>query len=240
MDVLRRIDKGYGLVEKAKKKAASLLDVEEIHQLEEEIRRRREEERLIRNVIDSAKDCLLEKERLLSDIEKETGEVLKCLYERNPLDETERSRMSERQRFLAKEKEQTESALFTAFSTIDTHTKKLYKHKNKVGMLEKNLLKKKICQHEQMAYLEERIKGMEKKIRKLRKTVDEGWLELYDSKRLELGCVFAKVEEDRCLCCESEISKELQSKIREKVPVICLKCGHLLYIESDDDRKEDM
>lgn len=242
MDVLRRIDKGYGLVSKAKRKAASLLDIQEIHDLEEEIGKRREEERLIREIIDSAKEGLIEKERLLSDIEKEMNEVLKCLYESHGLDKNEEERMKRRQLFLAKEKEKTESALFTAFSTIDIHTKKLYKHKHKVGMLEKNLSKQKICQHEQMAYLEDRIKGMEKKIRKLRKTVDEEWLNLYDSKRQELGCVFAKVEKGHCICCEAKVSEELQSRLEKKIPVLCVKCGHLLYTEADDgrdDRKEN-
>lgn len=238
MDVLRRIDKGYALVRKAKRRIDKLLDVPAIHELEEEIGRKREEERGIRLKISEVKDALLEKEKFLSGKEKEINRMLSNLYEREVFDEIQRQDLQRKQQQLVSEKEQVEKEMFHDFAKIDEYTKELYRHKNRVDVLERKLSKRRVNQHEKVVYLEDKIKVMEKKIRKLRKEIDDDLLRRYDARKEETGIVFAKVEQGCCKICGEKISEEVFLVLEENREILeCEGCKRILYLDENEEQR---
>lgn len=241
MEVLRRIDKGYSLVDRAKKRADKLLDIQAINQLEREIHRKVMEEQNIRAKIDEVKASLLEREKFLAETEKKIECILKTLYDGKMMEVWYQQEMKEKERLLLKQKERAEQEMFHDFALIDSYTKALNIHKHKSGLLEKKLSKQKINQHEKLVYLEDKIKTMEKKIKKLRKSIDVELLDMYDERRQKTSIVFSAVEEGHCKLCEAEISEEMQQQVVSNERIInCMGCGRILYMDRESDEREDV
>lgn len=238
MDVLRRIDKGYALVRKAKRRIEKILDVPIVHEMEKEIEKKKQEEKDIRAEIDRVKDALLDKEKFLSEKEKEINLMLQTLYDREIIDECRREELQQQQHQLVLDKEQAEKEMFRDFALIDEYTKKLYRHKHGMGTLERKLSKQRVKQHEKIVYLEDKIKVMEKKIRKLRKMVDAEKLHRYDLRREQTEMVFAKVECGCCKICGSELSDESKGLLQKNIEIVeCEECHRILYIEDLEEQK---
>lgn len=238
MDMLRRIDKGYALVRKAKRRIEKILDVPIVHEMEKEIEKQKQEEGDIRAEIDRVKCDLLEKEKFLAEKEKEIGLMLRTLYDRSLIDEYRREELQQQQQQLVFEKEQAEKEMFRDFALIDEYTKKLYRHKHSMGTLERKLSKQRVKQHEKIVYLEDKIKVMEKKIRKLRKTVDTDRLYRYDLRREQTEIVFAKVECGCCKICGKELSDESKVLLQQNIEIVeCGQCHRILYIEENEEQK---
>ena len=81
MEILRRIDKGYRLIEQAKDKSERLMNVESIKRLKHELDLILKEENAIRVQVDQARTGLLIKEKQLSDVDRQLLSILEKLYE---------------------------------------------------------------------------------------------------------------------------------------------------------------
>ena len=70
MEILRRIDKGYRLIEQAKDKSERLMNIESIKKLKNELDIMGEEENHIRVQADEVRNRLVNKEKQLAEIEE--------------------------------------------------------------------------------------------------------------------------------------------------------------------------
>ena len=172
MEILRRIDKGYRLIEQAKDKSERLMNVESIKRLKHELDLILKEENTIRVQVDKARTGLLIKEKQLSDVDRQLLSILEKLYESEHQNSKILQELKKQEVILKEKKINLEDEIMKEFYIIEKFSKELNLFKSKYNKVEKQYNSKKISQHEKVAYLEDKIKLMEKKIRKLRKSAD--------------------------------------------------------------------
>lgn len=237
LEVLRRIDKGYMLIGKAKIKAQKTMDVPSISRLEKKLQDMAEKEDLLREKVDSVRTDLIEKEKLLSDVESQLLGIIHIMYDSDQKNSKILQGLRDKEISLKEVKSELETQIMEKFYLIDLYTGDLNTYKAKYNTLENILNKRKIIQHGKVVYLEDKIKLMEKKIRKLRRIADPELLILYDKKRQNIEIVFAAAKNGICTGCQMSLPSSLVERIRPDTIIECDCCGRILYVE--DSEKDD-
>lgn len=241
LEVLRRIDKGYMLIEKAKIKAQKAMEVPSINRLDKKLRDMSEKEDLLREKVDSVRSDLLEKEKMLSEIESQLLAIIHIMYDSDQKNAKILQGLRDKEIDLKVVKSDLETQIMEKFYLIDLYTGDLNTYKAKLNKMESILNKRKIIQHGKVVYLEDKIKLMEKKIRKLRRVADPELLTLYDKKRQNVDIVFAAVENGICSACQMSLPNSIIEKIGINDAIIeCDCCTRILYLEDNDKNDEDL
>ena len=241
MEILRRIDKGYRLIEQAKDKSERLMNVESIKRLKHELDLILKEENAIRVQVDQARTGLLIKEKQLSDVDRQLLSILEKLYESEHQNSKILQELKKQEVILKDKKINLEDEIMKEFYIIEKFSKELNLFKSKYNKVEKQYNSKKISQHEKVAYLEDKLKLTEKKIRKLRKSADPDLLRLYDKKRQTMKVVFTRAENGVCEICHMTLSTSLIEKVENCSEIIeCDCCNRILYLEEIKDNDETL
>ncbi len=232
MEILRRIDKGYRLIEQAKDKSERLMNIESIKKLKNELDIMGEEENHIRVQADEVRNRLVNKEKQLAEIEEKLLSIVENMYESEQQNAKILVELKNQEQKSKDKKIGLEEDIMKEFSLIEKYSKKLNVYKSKYNKIEKMYNSKKISQHEKVAYLEDKIKLMEKKIRKLRKSADPELLKIYDKKKQSTKIVFSKVSNGMCELCHMTLSTSLIERIANGDQLVeCDCCNRILYLE---------
>ncbi|MDO4793028.1 MAG: hypothetical protein Q3993_02520 [Filifactor alocis] len=225
MKTLIRIDKGYSILQKVKEK----YEEEKILPELEDIRRRLKEldsvEATMRAEIDCLRNELREQEKNLVEVDRQIRDIVNKIYQCNDFNKLEELRQQEQGQ--KSRKVELNTMMFEKFTAIDVKLEELKNLKNRKTLLslETKPYIKMIGAKEQKIL--EDIKKIEKKIRMLRKGVDNEALKAYDKKRISMGKVFYPVSENKCSYCGDIV----ESVFGENGSICeCKSCGRLLYI----------
>jgi len=241
LEILKRIDKGYGLIEQAKNKSERLMNIESIKRLKHELDLILEEENIVRIQVDEARTGLLEKEKQLSDVDKQLLSIIEKMYESENQNSKILQELKKQEQILKNKKSILEDDIMKEFYLIEKSSQELNQYKSKYNNVEKIFNSKRISQHEKVAYLEDKVKLMEKKIRKLRKLADPELLKMYDKKRQTMKVVFTKADNGVCEMCHMTLSTSLIDKIKQNVEIVeCDCCNRILYLEEIKNNVETL
>ncbi len=229
------------LIEKAKIKAQKAMEVPSINRLEKKLQDMSEKEDLLREKVDSVRIDLLEKEKMLSDLESQLLGIIHIMYDSDQKNSKILQGLRDKEINLKEVKSDLETQIMEKFYLIDLYTGDLNTYKAKCNKMENILNKKRIVQHGKVVYLEDKIKLMEKKIRKLRRVSDPELLTLYDKKRQSTDIVFAAVEKGICTACQMSLPSSIVEKIGLNDAIIeCDCCGRILYLEENEKNDENL
>ncbi len=241
MEILRRIDKGYRLIEQAKDKSERLMNIESIRKLKNQLEIMGDEENLIRVQVDEVRNDLLDKERQLAEIEEKLLSIVENMYESEQQNAKILVELKKQEQKSKDRKSDLEEDIMKEFYLIEKYSKELNVYKSKYNRIEKLYNSKKVSQHEKVAYLEDKVKIMEKKIRKLRKSADPELLKLYDKKRQSTKIVFAKAVNGKCELCHMTLTTSLIEKIVNGDQLVeCDCCNRILYLEETEKDVETL
>lgn len=232
MDILKRIDKGYILVEKAKSKASEISNDRHLIELEKKLNLLKEKEAWMRSQIDVERNKLMEKENQLADLDKRLLNVVEEIYETEITDNEKLGILKLMEIDMKNQREEIQNLILEDFTKIDRYINDLNLFKHKYNIFEKRVSKIRIANYEKAIYLDEKIKSMEKKIRKLRKMAEPELLKMYDRKREVCKIVFSKIEHKSCSLCKIELSERILLKVYESKSVTeCENCKRILFME---------
>ncbi len=230
MKTLMRIDKGYSILQRVKDRYEAEKSVPELEEIRKRQRDLEEEECGIRLSIDTLRDQLKEQEMQLADVDRQimskVGEIYQCG------DHAKRAILRKQEEDLKDLKNEMKTSMVEKFTMIDIKLEALnnLKNRKKVLQLEEKPYIKIIGAKEQK--IMEDIKKIEKKIRMLRKGIDNNSLKDYDKKRVSMGKVFHPVKEGACSFCGMEIE---QKEFDEKFVIECSNCGRMLYVQVEEE-----
>lgn len=232
MDILKRIDKGYILVEKAKSKASEISNDRHLIELEKKLNLLQEKEACMRSRIDFERNKLMEKENQLADLDKKLLNVVEEIYETEITDNEKIDMLRLMEIDMKKQREEIQELILGDFTKIDRYINDLNIFKHKYNTFEERVSKIRIANYEKAIYLDEKIKSMEKKIRKLRKMTEPELLKMYDMKREVCKIVFSKIEHKSCSLCKNKLSEGVLLKACDsKIVTECENCKRILFTE---------
>ncbi len=241
MEILRRIDKGYRLIEKARFKSEKIMNENSIKTLKDELDLLLDEGNEIRVNLDEVRNRLSEKENQLLKLNKELSLALGKLYESEQQNSKILIELKRQETILKEKKIDIEEEMLKEFHVIEKLSKNLNAFKSKYNKKEKLYNSKRVAQHEKLVYMEDKIKSMEKKLRKLRKSVNPELLKIYDKKRRTLKIVCASVEDGVCEICKNLLDISTIEKVKTASELAeCEHCSRILYLEEVKDNDETL
>lgn len=229
MKTLMRIDKGYSILQKVKEKYEEEKSLPELEDIRKRLKKLDSEEEQMREEIDALRNELREQERSLVQIEREIMDTVEKIYQCNDFKKIELLKVKEEG--YKERKAQINSMMVGKFAAIDVKLEELnnLKNRKKVLALETKPYIKIIGAKEQK--IMEDIKKIEKKIRMLRKNIDNDELKAYDKKRISMGRVFYPVKDKKCSYCGAGIVEV--DKGEGQIVVECESCGRLVYLAEE-------
>lgn len=228
-----RIQKGYLLIEKAKDTIKLLYETDEIKLDKDQIALMKEKEEQINNEINEVKNKVFEYEEQIQKIEKEISGIIKKSFNNQKRDPKKVIEITMRKENLEARKSELKKEIMASFLEMDTLKEQMQTHKLSYNDLEKRLLSKMAKQNKKIVKYEDKITDMEKKIRKIRRTIDSKVLALYDKKRQKNIIVMSEIIDGKCSQCETELEQEIIDEAVQKHIVECPSCSRILYIEEE-------
>lgn len=219
-------------MEKAKSKASEISNDIHLIELEKKINRLKEKEACMRSRIDFERNKLMEKENQLADLDKRLLNIVEEIYETEITDKDKLEVLKKMESEMKSQREEIQNLILEDFTKIDRYINDLNLFKYRYNTFEERVSKIRIANYEKIIYLDEKIKSMEKKIRKLRKMAEPELLKMYDRKREVCKIVFSKIEDKTCSLCKSEVPEPiLLNACDSKKIVECGNCKRILFME---------
>lgn len=229
MKTLMRIDKGYSILQKVKEKYEEEKSLPELESIRSRLKELDSEEERMREEIDVLRNELRNQERGLVQIEREIMDTVEKIYQCNDFQKLKL--LKEKEEGYKEKKVEINSMMVEKFSAIDVKLEELnnLKNRKRVLALETKPYIKIIGAKEQK--IMEDIKKIEKKIRMLRKNIDNDELKAYDKKRISMGRVFYPLKDKKCSFCGASII-EIDKGEGQSI-VECGSCGRLVYLSDE-------
>lgn len=229
MRTLMRIDKGYTILQRVKEHYEEEKILPELEELKEKVQDLEEFEKRIRLEIDCLRNELKSQEVSLVEADREIVTVVENIYQCSDFIDKNKLRLREEE--LKQSKVNIKTMMVEKFTMIDIKLEELKNLKNRkqILMLEMRPYIKLIGTKEQK--IMEDIKKIEKKIRILRKGIDNDKLKAYDKKRVSMGKVFHPILDGKCsFCGETLVVTDVEDGILE-----CPNCSRILFLEEDGE-----
>ena len=219
-------------MEKAKLKASEISNDRHLIELEKKLNLLKEKEACMRSQIDVERNKLMEKENQLADLDKRLLNVVEQIYETEITDNEKVDILKLMEIDMKQQREEIQNLILEDFGKIDRYINDLNLFKHKYNRFEESVSKIRIANYEKTIYLNEKIKSMEKKIRKLRKMAEPELLKMYDRKREVCKIVFSKIEHKSCSLCKIELSECILLKVYDSKTITeCENCKRILFME---------
>lgn len=234
MKSLIRIDKGYVLLRKVKNKYEKEKVVPELLLIEKKQKFLKVKEEELRNEIDEIRNSLRTDGQQSKFLNVKSLNIAEEIHSGTDSETAKKLKAEEKR--INKDKGLIVTHMVEKFSVIDIKRNELEKLQNSMRLL--SLQAKpyiKIIGVKEQKILED-IKKIEKKIRVLRKDVDNEVLKQYDKKRISMGRVFYPVRDFKCSYCNTEIDVE---KIDDDELFECPECGRYLFMEENKGKKNE-
>lgn len=236
---LIRIQKGYLLIEKARNKIKMLSESKDILEDKKRLQEMKAMEEKITEDTNALKNKIFANEEELQKKEKELKKLIKNLYTNQKNESKVVKENKKREKEIEQERKVLRREIMELFIKVDTLKEQMNVYKISYNETEKKFLKKLSLQNAKIVKYEDKITLMEKKIRKIRKSIDSDILTLYDKKRQKGIIVMSEIIEDRCKECNQILEEEIIIRVSQKQIIECPNCGKILYIAINDEDKEN-
>lgn len=238
MKELVRIQKGYILIENTREKIKVLYENEEVAQERQKLEEMKKKEEQISQINNNLKDRIMEQKQLMQNKEEEINEVIGLLYKTHNAKEIKKLR--EKKEHLEEEKEDFRKEISRLFAQVDVVKDEINNHRIAYNNQGKILKKMITIQNEKIVTYEDRISQMEKKIRRIRKAIDSGILEIYDKKRQKDVIVLSMIDQGICSYCGIELGDDIIEEVESSPITSCPKCGRILYLEKQANEEGNL
>lgn len=236
---LIRIQKGYLLIEKARSKIKMLSESKDILDDRRKLQEMKEMESRINEDTNALKNKINENEEELQKKEKELNKLIKHLYTNQKNESKVVKEHKKREKEIEQERVVIRKEIMELFMKVDALKEQMNNYKIMYNETEKKFLRKLSFQNTKIVKYEDKITLMEKKIRKIRKSIDSEVLSLYDKKRQKSIVVMSEILSDKCKECGQELEQEILERVGRQEIIECPNCGKILYIAVQEDKEEE-